>query len=73
LGKNDVHDFVVSPKNYWQNDYIQQGQTSLAMTIQDTTQAGENANAIMGLTFICQNYCVFDYASKLVKIAPRKT
>jgi len=72
MGKNREYDFVVSPKNYWQNDYIQEGQTSLAMTIQDTTQAGENANAIMGLTFICQNYCVFDYANKLVKIAPRK-
>ena len=70
---NQNHIFNVSPKNYFQNYYIDNTSTSLALTIQSLSQSqNTNANCIIGLPFICENYCVFDYGNNLIKIALRK-
>lgn len=66
-----TNSFTVGPQNYWQSNYNSTGSFGLALGIQNVSGSGQNAQAIMGLPFICQNYCVFDYANQLVKIAVR--
>ena len=52
----------ISPHNYWN---IQNGKYYFIINF------GE-PRIILGLPFLCENYCVFDYGQKQVKIAPRK-
>ena len=54
--------FKISPQNYWNT---QNGKYNFYIAFGST-------NIILGHPFLCENYCVFDYGQKQVKIAPRK-
>ena len=60
--------FKISPKNYWN---IKNNQYSFIIGFQFTSMESYGY-IILGHPFLCENYCVFDYGQKQVKIAPRK-
>ena len=58
--------FKISPKNYWN---IQNNQ--YFFNIGGEINFTSYGSIILGHPFLCENYCVFDYGQKQVKIAPR--
>ena len=70
-GSNVFHQweiFKISPQNYWN---IQNGKNVFLIGFQ-VFQVESYGSIILGHPFLCENYCVFDYGQKQVKIAPRK-
>jgi hypothetical protein len=69
-GKNE-YNFFVEPEQYLQNNFEIEGINSVASILEFNSIFDEKI-FILGQPFIVNNYIVFDYSNKMVKIAPKK-